>query len=148
MHNAHICHRDFRVENIILDKDYNPKIYEFEFASINANNFNDYCTGTGCYMAHEILEKHPYDGFKADIFSLGQLIFMLVNGMFGFNVPNDKDKLYFLIKSNQLNKYWSLRVNININPSDEFKDLFIRMVAYDPLQRSTIAEVLNHPWFQ
>ena len=97
MHNANICHRDIKLGNTLLDENYNPKIYDFSFSSINANNLNDFCVGTRSWTAPEILEKHPYDGFKADIFSLGQLIFMLVNGMFGFNVPNDKDKLYFLV---------------------------------------------------
>ena len=148
MHNANICHRDIRPENIILDKNYNPKICNFGFASINAINLNDYIAGTGCYMAPEILENHPYDGYKADIFSLGQLLFILVTDMFGFKSSNPKDYLYSLIMSNQSDKYWNMRSKEKINPSNEFKDLFIRMVAYDPLQRPTIDQILNDPWMK
>ncbi len=68
MHNAHICHRDLKPENILLDENYNPKICDFGLSSINANNLNDYVC-TQYYSAPEIIENHPYDGFKADIFS-------------------------------------------------------------------------------
>ena len=147
MHNANICHRDLKAENILLDENYNPKIYDFTLGSINANNLNDYY-GSECYKAPEILEKHPYDGFKADIFSLGQLLFILVTDMFGFKSSNVRDYFYSLIMSNQSDKYWNMRAKEKINPSNEFKDLFIRMVAYDPLQRPTITQILNDPWMK
>ena len=41
MHNAHICHRDIKPQNILLDENYNPKICDFGLSSINANNLND-----------------------------------------------------------------------------------------------------------
>ena len=41
-----------------------------------------------------------------------------------------------------------MRAKEKINPSNEFKDLFIRMVSYDPLQRPTIDQILNDPWMQ
>ena len=52
MHNAHICHRDIKLLNILLDENYNPKIFGFDFSSINANNLNDY-TGSLNYLAPE-----------------------------------------------------------------------------------------------
>ena len=45
---------------------------------------NDY-VGSINYSAPEMFENHPYDGFKADIFSLGQLLFKIVNQILGFN---------------------------------------------------------------
>ena len=147
MHNAHICHRDIKLLNILLDENYNPKIFGFDFSSINANNLNDY-TGSLNYLAPEIIEKHPYDGFKADIFSLGQLLFNLVNRILGFNSSRANDQFYSLIRTNKLNDYWNSGPLHNINPSNEFKNLFIRMVAYDPQQRPTIDEILNDPWMQ
>ena len=68
MHNAHICHRDINLVNILLDENYNPKIFDFTFSAINANNLNDYIV-TQYYSAPEIIENHPYYGIKADIFS-------------------------------------------------------------------------------
>ena len=84
MHNAHIYHRDLKPENILFDVNYNPKICDFSLSSVNANNLNDYVGSIG-YVAPEILQSVPYDGFKADIFSLGQLLFKIVNKILGFN---------------------------------------------------------------
>ena len=41
MHNANICYRDLKAENILLDGNYNPKISGFYFCCINANNLQD-----------------------------------------------------------------------------------------------------------
>ena len=147
MHNAHICHRDIKLLNILLDENYNPKIYDFALSSINANNLDDF-RGTREYAAPEIIENHPYNGFQADIFSLGQLLFNLVNRILGFNSSRANDQFYSLIRTNKLNDYWNSGPLHNINPSNEFKNLFIRMVAHNPLQRPTIDEILNDPWMQ
>ena len=95
MHNAHICHRDIKPQNILLDENYNPKIFDFTFSSINANNWNYYLC-TQYYSAPEIIENHPYDGFKADIFSLGQLLFNLVNKIYGFKSSLANEQYYSL----------------------------------------------------
>jgi serine/threonine protein kinase len=29
----------------------------------------------------------------------------------------------------------------------EFRDLFEKMMSYDPEERLTIAEIVNHPWY-
>ena len=147
IHNANICHRDIKVENILFDENYNPKIYGFYLSCINANNLQQQ-VGTLRYMAPEILNHQPYDGFKADIFSLGQLLFNLVNRILGFNSSRANDQFYSLIRTNKLNDYWNSGPLHSINPSNEFKNLFIRMVAYDPQQRPTIDEILNDPWMQ
>ena len=42
-----------------------------------------------------------------------------------------------------MNAYWNWGKSYNIDPSNEFKNLFIRMVAYNPQQRPTIDEILN-----
>ena len=141
IHSANICLRNIRPENIIIDGNYNPKIYDFGLSSIYANNLNDYYLGTSDYIAPEILEKHPYDGFKADIFSLGKLLFLLV-----IKLPHADNKLFSLFRNKQLNKFWNIIRLSNENLSNEFIELFMKMITYDPLQRPTIAQILNDPW--
>ena len=85
IHSANICHRDIKVENILFDENYNPKIYGFYLSCINANNLQQQ-VGTLSYIAPEIVRHHPYDGFKADIFNLGKLLFNLVAGNFGIPI--------------------------------------------------------------
>ena len=120
LHNANICHRDLNTENILLDENY---------------------------MAPEILLNQPYNGITADIFSLGQILFNLVTGLYGFHAARPNDQFYNLIIQQNIAQYWQNLGN-QINVSQEFKNLFIRMVDPNPAQRPTIAQILNDPWMQ
>ena len=62
------------MENILLDENYNPKIYDFYNSCMNINNLQGKF-GNITYMAPEMLSDKPYNGIKADIFSLGQILF-------------------------------------------------------------------------
>ena len=146
MHNANICHRDLKPGNILFDNDFNPKIYGYDFIHMNANDLNEFM-GTINYAAPEILLHNPYNGIKADIFSLGQILFNLVTGRLGFNNANMQDNLYRLIILHQYIEYWErIQENIPLNASQEFRNLFLSLVAFDPNERSTIDQILNSPW--
>lgn len=146
MHNANICHRDLMAENILLDENYNPKISGFYFSCINANNLQD-IHGITSYTAPELLLNQPYNGIQSDIFSLGQLLFVLVTGQLGFKHANQNDNFYRLIINPQNHaQYWEFFNNLNLSQS--FKNLFVSMVAQNPGQRPTIDQILNDEWMQ
>ncbi len=146
MHNANICHRDLMAENILLDGNYNPKISGFYLSCINANNLQD-IHGITSYTAPELLLNQPYNGIQSDIFSLGQLLFVLVTGRLGFNNANQNDNFYRLIMNPQNHaQYWEFFNNLNLSQS--FKNLFVSMVAPNPGQRPTIDQILNDEWMQ
>ena len=146
MHNANICHRDLMAENILLDGNYNPKISGFYLSCINANNLQD-IHGITSYTAPELLLNQPYNGIQSDIFSLGQLLFVLVTGRLGFNNANQNDNLYRLIMNPQNHaQYWEILNDLNLSQS--FKNLFVSMVAQNPGQRPTIDQILNDEWMQ
>ena len=104
--------------------------------------------GTQQYAAPEILARHPYNGFKSDIFSLGQLLFNLVNGIFGFDSARNTDIYYNLIMLRNYDGYWHNQRFQNLNLSNNFKDLYLRMVSFEPNERPTIEEILNSSWLQ
>ena len=147
IHNAGICHRDIKPENILLDENYNPKIYDYSFVCLNANNIQEF-VGTINYTAPEILLNQPYDGIKCDIFSLGQLLFNLVNQIFGFQSAREDDQHYTLIRQQNYAVYWNSPAFAQLNLSNNFKNLFVRMVAYDPNERPTIEQILFDVWME
>ena len=147
IHNAGICHRNMKPNNILFDANFNPKISYFYFSCLNANNLQER-VGTYKYMAPEILSNKPYDGILSDIFSLAQLLFTMVTNRKGFQVATGTDKFYSLIMNHHFDIYWKLVDEYNLNLSQSFKDLYMRMVAFEPKKRPTIEEILNSEWMQ
>ena len=148
MHNANICHRYLNLYTILLDENYNPKISGFYSSCINMYNLDERC-GFSAYKAPEVLSSKPYDGILADIFSLGQILFNLVNNINGFNYASKENHYYKLIILKKYHRYWNmLEQKYNIHLSEEFKNLFIRMVNYNPNERPKIDKILNDEWMK
>ena len=147
IHDANICHRDINPYNIIFDDNYNPKIFYFGFCCLNSNNLQEE-GGNRQFAPPEVFSNKPYNGFKYDIFSLGQLLFYLVTGNLGFNSSLNDDIYYARIINHQYDEYWKLVLPPNLNLSYSFKNLSVRMVAYNPNERPTIEQILNYSWMQ
>ena len=146
MHENGICHRDLKTQNILLDEKYNPKICDFGFATHISDKLKD-CLGTKRYAAPEIFKSKYYDGVKIDIFSLGVILFDIVTGLVSFKEAKYNDPLYKFIKGNNYNQFWSKLTQVK-NVSEEFKKLFVKMVAFLPKDRPSIDEILNGDWLK
>ena len=150
LYEHNICHLNLTNENIMLDKNLFPIIIDFAFSQKtkdkNGNlillNAKDAFEN---YSAPEIFELKKFNGEKVDIFSLGVILFNLVTMERGFGSSRINDKLYRLIKKKDYNKYWMERKILNL--SEDFKDLYLKMVAYNPNERPSCGQILNHPWF-
>ena len=158
LHKNGICHRDIKPENMVFVGDnYDLKLIDFGVACkfLNKNNQKKKLqryVGSSYYCSPEILEGKSYDGDKADIFSIGALLFVLMTKNFAFDeaiIDNNsfiiKKILYKIIQTKQYDKYWELLERyFNIkNLSPNFKNLFLKMVAYNPEERPTIEEIRN-----
>ena len=148
-HQHNICHRYIKLENILLDKDFNPKICDFGFACENTSDLKSNL-GSSEYKPPEVSKSKQYDGFKVDIFCLGVTLMILVTGNPGFNKATRIDKKYHMIMQKKYEEYWQMveSQTPGIKFSQEFKDLYIKMINYNPQQRPTVEEVLKHEWFK
>ena len=165
LHVLGLCHRDLKTENIVLCGDeFIIKLIDFGFSSKiirNEDGSVEYQTeyvGTKEYAAPEILKGYPYDGEKADIFSLGVILFNLRTRRLGFEkakcynpkVVKDNSKLlYNYIRDKKHELYWKqLGLFINVDElSEQFRELYQKMVAYDPNERPTLGEIFNDDYF-
>ena len=102
------------------------------------------------YRCPEMLENSKYIGSKADIFSLGVILFNLATGMYGFVTSKRNDIYYGYIVSNDSKRYWQkIDEHINISElSQEFKDLYIQMVSYNPSKRPELDDILHSDWMK
>ena len=152
LHQQETCHRDIKLDNILLDDNFHPKLSDFGLATRGSENLED-SVGTKGYMAPEITEGRKYDGFKVDIFSLGVTLFRLTLGIYPFTDAQDENNIYNLIKKKYNDLYWkyiSVKEDNNEainNLSDEFKNLYNKMVSSEPSERPSMDDVLYNDWF-
>ena len=147
-HDKNICHFDIKVANILLDDKYNPIINDFGLSQeIESNGkINPFSgkKGTPYIMCPQMFEEgKTYNGIDADIFSLGVLLYQLVTSGRGFLHVNRNS--YINIKNEKYEEYWEKNLR-SCDLSDEFKQLFIRMVAYEPSKRPRIKDILKDSW--
>ena len=157
LHKMGICHRDLKLENFLFDGEkFIIKLSDFGLSSFILKNKkgkpkrqNEY-VGTRKYAAPEILLNIPYDGEKADIFSLGVILFNLKTCNQGFENASIDDPFYQFIKEGKIDNYWKiLKQKKGIDGlSEEFKNLYIKMISFKPKNRPTIEEIYNDEWMK
>ncbi len=145
-HEAKICNRDIKLENILLDETFNPKICDFGFSEIDKNEVTGK-VGTLKFMAPEVYLKKSYNGYKADIFNLGIALLIFVTGDFGFTAHISDEKARLIYKKDY-KKFWDTLKAKGEGISEEFKNLFFRMLNKDSNKRPSIDDVLNDIWFE
>lgn len=141
-HSRGVSHRDLKPENLLLDEDENLKVSDFGLSALPAHLRQDGLLHTQCgtpsYVAPEVLRHKGYDGAKADIWSCGVVLFVLLAGSLPFHHENVMRMYRKVLKAQYEIPAWF---------SDEAKQLVSRLLVTDPNQRLSIADIVKEPWF-
>jgi len=143
-HDRNVAHRDLKPENLLLvsrDNNMQIKIADFGFAKKVSS---EQCLLTQCgtpgYVAPEILRGVAY-GTKADMWSLGVIVYILLGGYPPFHEQNIEE-LFETIKQGQYEyhaQYWK-----GISP--QAKNLIDSLLKTDPRERLSAREALHDSW--
>ena len=93
-------------------------------------------------MAPEVVEGHSY-GVKADMWSIGVLIYIMMSGYLPFN-GKTTELVFEKIKSG---KFSFEHAEFN-SVSDEGKDLIRKLLQVDQKKRLSAKELLAHDWIK
>lgn len=74
-------HRDIKPDNILICKNGNIKICDFGISrKLKGSEYITDTSGTPTFMAPEVIVEKPYEPYAADNWSLGVLLYTLLNG--------------------------------------------------------------------
>ena len=149
-HNQHICHRDLKLENILLKSNSLAlvKIADFGLSDFYrpGSTMKSSC-GTLSFLAPEVFRGTSNAGPPLDVWSLGVILFAILCGRLPFegsDLTGTKRPRDAIIKSRILKCSYKIEEYLSL----EAKDLVRRMLKLDPAERATIPEIFNHCWMR
>uniref|UniRef100_A0A2P2NFP9 non-specific serine/threonine protein kinase n=1 Tax=Rhizophora mucronata TaxID=61149 RepID=A0A2P2NFP9_RHIMU len=141
-HSRGVSHRDLKPENLLLDENEDLKVSDFGLSALPEQLRNDGLLHTQCgtpaYVAPEVLRKKGYDGSKADIWSCGVILYVLLAGFLPFQDENIM-KMYRKI----------FKAEFQVPPwfSTEARRLISKLLVVNPERRISIPSIMRVPWF-
>ncbi|KAL0890654.1 hypothetical protein Bca101_014637 [Brassica carinata] len=142
-HSRGVSHRDLKPENLLVDENGDLKVSDFGLSALPEQLLQDGLLHTQCgtpaYVAPEVLRKKGYDGAKADIWSCGVVLYVLLAGYLPFQ------------DENLMNMYRKIfKAEFDFPPwfSPEARRLVSKLLVVDPDRRISIPAITRTPWFR
>ncbi|GAB2300764.1 CBL-interacting protein kinase 18 [Dionaea muscipula] len=142
-HSRGVYHRDLKPENLLLDEDGNLKVSDFGLSALAETKRQDGLLHTTCgtpaYVAPEVIHRKGYDGAKADIWSCGVVLFVLLAGYLPFQDANLMEMYRKIGKAEFKFPNWF--------PPD-VRRLLSKILDPDPNTRISTAKIMESSWFK
>ena len=134
VHSKGVCHRDLKLENVLLDEDtLHVKLIDFGLSQILADPTGKEAggrfKGTLEYSAPELVRGHRWNGESVDVFSLGVLLFAMLYG----SLPSTS--------------YGRGRPFGSKTPAG-VQQMICRMLSRDQAMRPSMQEIAEDPWLK
>ncbi|XP_026326941.1 testis-specific serine/threonine-protein kinase 6-like isoform X2 [Hyposmocoma kahamanoa] len=137
IHTLNIAHRDLKCENILITANYNVKITDFGFARNVRQRDKDVLSETYCgslsYAAPEVLKGVPYLPKYADMWSIGIILYTMLNKALPFNETSVMRK-------------WRFRTAVVNELTMECKQQVTSLMEPEAKARPTAGAVFNGTW--
>jgi len=161
LHTHGYCHRDLKIENILVDQNYDLVLTDFghsvKYKDQNGDKLfiEESCITTPGICPPEFHKGFGYKGIPMDIFALGKLLLIFVTGFNPFKNAKETDQNYSMILKGQWEAYWRLTMTWMKKKwakpegfSKELKSLLESMLCPDPLKRPSIQQIRESVWFK
>lgn len=142
-HSRGVYHRDLKPENLLLDDDGNLKVTDFGLSAFSQHLKQDGLLHTTCgtpaYVAPEVIGKKGYDGAKADLWSCGVILYVLLAGF----LPFQDDNLVSMYRK-------IYRGDFKCPPwfSSEARRLVTKLLDPNPSTRISVSKIMDSSWFK
>ncbi|KAJ3023797.1 Serine/threonine-protein kinase par-1 [Thoreauomyces humboldtii] len=147
LHARQICHRDLKIENILVDSEGGVKVTDFGLAvRFDPNVPLEERCGSEEYAAPELIQALPYDGRQIDIWALGIILFTLLTGELPFSVrPGERPRrMFHRIARGDFR--FPAHAPGRRHISDQARDLVRKLLTTNPAKRITMDAIRSHPY--
>ncbi|XP_002709626.1 serine/threonine-protein kinase MARK2 [Oryctolagus cuniculus] len=138
-HAQHVAHRDLKLGNLLLDEHLNIKLADFGLSlRLEQGMLVRGFWGTPEYCAPEVFLGEAYDAFKADVWSLGVVLFAMLAGTLPFRGKNTEE-----LQDTLLCACYVLPCTV----SPALQELLAWLLTVDASGRPSAEEARTHWWF-
>lgn len=161
LHEQGYCHRDLKIENVIVNQNYDLVLADFghsvKYKDQHGERLfkDESCITTPGICPPEFHKGAGYKGVPMDIFALGKLLLIFITGFNPFKNTKQTDETYSMILKGQWAAYWRVTSGWMrkkwLKPDcigNDLKALLESMLNPDPSKRPSIQQIRESAWFQ